>query len=158
MLAPWLAKCGFPSVQRTPVCRSSAVVSPPGVSSSRIIAQITRGESLTDVPQDLARRRLYRHRDALDGRIDWNESAVRITDFTRTGNYEPFASPSNVARLGRMGGFDVEVTSRNQGGRLDGVSRGGSRCLGRKATDRLWRRRNDPHRESAPWSRGDVDG
>jgi len=79
------------------------------VSSSRIIAQITRGETLTDVPQDLARRRLYRHRDALDGRIDWNESAVRITDFTRTGNYEPFASPSYVARLDRMGGFDVEV-------------------------------------------------
>jgi UDP-4-amino-4-deoxy-L-arabinose formyltransferase/UDP-glucuronic acid dehydrogenase (UDP-4-keto-hexauronic acid decarboxylating) len=76
---------------------------------SRIIAQITRGEALTDVPQDLARRRLYRHRDALDGRIDWNESAVRITDFIRAGNYEPFVSPSYVARLDRMGGFDVEV-------------------------------------------------
>jgi len=76
---------------------------------SRIITQITRGEALTDVPQDLARRRLYRHRDALDGRIDWNESAVRIADFIRAGNYEPFASPSYVARLDRMGGFDVEV-------------------------------------------------
>ena len=34
-----------------------------------------RGEPLTDIPQDLTRRRLYRHRDALDGRIDWNDSA-----------------------------------------------------------------------------------
>jgi methionyl-tRNA formyltransferase len=76
---------------------------------ARIIAQITRGAALADVPQDLTRRRLYRHRDALDGRIDWNESAVRVTDFIRAGNYEPFASPSYVARLDRVAGFEVEV-------------------------------------------------
>jgi UDP-4-amino-4-deoxy-L-arabinose formyltransferase/UDP-glucuronic acid dehydrogenase (UDP-4-keto-hexauronic acid decarboxylating) len=75
----------------------------------RIIAQIVRGETLGDVPQDLTRRRLYRHRDALDGRIDWNESAEKIVDFIRAGNYEPFASPTYVARLDKVADFDIEV-------------------------------------------------
>jgi methionyl-tRNA formyltransferase len=52
------------------------------------------GEALADVPQDLTLRRFYRHRDALDGRSDWNWTAPGIIDFIRAGNYEPFASPS----------------------------------------------------------------
>ena len=75
----------------------------------RIIAQIVRGEPLVDVQQDLTRRRFYRHRDALDGRIDWNESAQRIIDFVRAGNYEPFTSPTYVARLDVVADFDIEV-------------------------------------------------
>lgn len=74
-----------------------------------IVAQIVRGEALGDIPQDLTRRRLYRHRDALDGRVDWNESAVRIIDFIRAGNYEPFTSPTYVARLDTVAGFEIEV-------------------------------------------------
>jgi methionyl-tRNA formyltransferase len=76
---------------------------------ARIVAQIIRGEALTDVPQDLTRRRLYRHRDALEDRIDWNEPAVGIIDFIRAGNYEPFASPTYVARLDGVTGFDVKL-------------------------------------------------
>ena len=68
-----------------------------------------RGETLADIPQDLTKRRLYRHRDALDGRIDWNDSAERIVDFIRAGNYEPFTSPTYVARLDKVEGFDIEV-------------------------------------------------
>lgn len=75
----------------------------------RIIGQIIRGETLIDIPQDLTRRRLYRHRDALDGRIDWDDGAERIVDFIRAGNYEPFASPTYVARLDPVAGFDIEV-------------------------------------------------
>jgi methionyl-tRNA formyltransferase len=75
----------------------------------RIIGQIVRGEALIDVPQDLTRRRLYRHRDALDGRIDWNDGAERIIDFVRAGNYEPFTSPTYVARLDLAADFDIEV-------------------------------------------------
>jgi methionyl-tRNA formyltransferase len=75
----------------------------------RIIDQIIRGETLIDIPQDLTRRRLYRHRDALDARIDWNQDAERIVDFVRAGNYEPFASPTYVARLDPVPGFDIEV-------------------------------------------------
>jgi methionyl-tRNA formyltransferase len=76
---------------------------------SRIVMQIMGGEPLIDVPQDLSRRRLYRHRDALDDRIAWNETAVRVIDFIRAGNYEPFASPTYVARLDRISGFDIEA-------------------------------------------------
>jgi methionyl-tRNA formyltransferase len=76
---------------------------------SRIVAQIVRGEALIDVPQDLTRRRLYRHRDALDGAIDWNQSAMSIVNFIRAGNYEPFASPTYVARLDKVADFDVEA-------------------------------------------------
>ena len=75
----------------------------------RIIAQIVRGEPLADIPQDLTRRRLYRHRDALDGRIDWNDSAQRVVDFVRAGNYEPLTSPTYVARLDKVADFDIEV-------------------------------------------------
>jgi methionyl-tRNA formyltransferase len=76
---------------------------------SRIVAQIIRGEQLFEVPQDLTRRRVYRHRDALDGRIDWDESATKILRFIRAGNYEPFRSPTYVAHLDRLSGFDVSV-------------------------------------------------
>jgi methionyl-tRNA formyltransferase len=76
---------------------------------ARVVAQIIRGEALNDVPQDLTRRHLYRHRDALDGRIDWNQTAATVINFIRAGNYEPFVSPTYVARLDRIAGFDVEV-------------------------------------------------
>lgn len=75
----------------------------------RIVGQIIRDEPLADIPQDLTRRRLYRHRDALDGRIDWNQSAQWIVDFIRAGNYEPFTSPTYVARLDPVEGFDIEA-------------------------------------------------
>ena len=75
----------------------------------RIIAQIIRGEALAEIPQDLSRRRLYRHRRALDGRIDWITSAQQVVDFVRAGNYEPFTSPSYTARLDAIPGFDIEV-------------------------------------------------
>jgi methionyl-tRNA formyltransferase len=81
----------------------------------RIIAQIVRGEPLADIPQDLTRRKLYRHRDALDGRIDWNDSAQRVVDFIRAGNYEPLSSPTYVARLDKLADLDVEVLRASVG-------------------------------------------
>ena len=33
----------------------------------------------------------------------------RIVDFIRAGNYEPFTSPTYVARLDQWPGFDIEV-------------------------------------------------
>jgi UDP-4-amino-4-deoxy-L-arabinose formyltransferase/UDP-glucuronic acid dehydrogenase (UDP-4-keto-hexauronic acid decarboxylating) len=76
---------------------------------SQVVTQIVQGEALIDFPQDLTRRRLYRHRDALDDRIGWDEDAMQVINFIRAGNYEPFASPTHVARLDRMAGFDIEV-------------------------------------------------
>lgn len=75
----------------------------------RVVAQIVRGEPLADIPQDLTRRRLYRHRDALDGRIDWTTGAQAVVDFIRAGNYEPLTSPTYVARLDKIADADVEV-------------------------------------------------
>lgn len=75
----------------------------------RVVDLIVKGEALPDIPQDLTRRRLYRHRDALDGRIDWRWSAARVVDFIRAGNYEPFTSPTYVAALDPVAGAAVEV-------------------------------------------------
>jgi methionyl-tRNA formyltransferase len=83
---------------------------------ARVVARIIRGEALNDVPQDLTRRHLYRHRDALDGRIDWNQTAATVINFIRAGNYEPFVSPTYVARLDRIAGFDVEVLRATEEG------------------------------------------
>lgn len=74
-----------------------------------IITRIMRGDALTDIPQDLSKRRLYRHRDALDARIDWTDSAQKVIDFIRAGNYEPFTSPTYTARLDAADGFAIEV-------------------------------------------------
>jgi methionyl-tRNA formyltransferase len=76
---------------------------------SSIVARIIGGEALIDTPQDLSRRHLYRQRDATDDRIDWNESPRRVIDFIRAGNYAPFTSPTYVARLDRLAGFNIEV-------------------------------------------------
>lgn len=76
---------------------------------ARVVGQIVRGETLADIPQDLSRRRLYRSRDAMDGRIDWRNHAQAVVDFIRAGNYEPFASPTYTARLDRAAGDDVEA-------------------------------------------------
>jgi methionyl-tRNA formyltransferase len=83
---------------------------------TRVVTQVISGETLIDVPQDLSRRRLYRHREALDGRIDWNEAADRIVDFIRAGNYEPLTSPTYVARLDPVAGFDIEVLRASKEG------------------------------------------
>lgn len=98
----------------------------------RIVARIVQGAPLADIPQDLTRRKLYRHRDALDGRIDWNASAQAVSDFIRAGNYEPFASPTYVARLDTAGDADVEVlrakvepASRGEPGAIVAVSNEG---------------------------------
>jgi UDP-4-amino-4-deoxy-L-arabinose formyltransferase/UDP-glucuronic acid dehydrogenase (UDP-4-keto-hexauronic acid decarboxylating) len=67
--------------------------------ATNILARIAAGEALVARPQDLTRRHLYRHRDALDGRIDWRWPAATIVNFIRAGNYLPFASPTYVAEL-----------------------------------------------------------
>jgi methionyl-tRNA formyltransferase len=74
-----------------------------------VISDILSERPLVSVPQDLTRRVLYRHRDNLDGRIDWNWSAPAIEAFVRAGNYEPFRSPSYVACLDPTMDFAIEV-------------------------------------------------
>jgi methionyl-tRNA formyltransferase len=76
---------------------------------AEVISDILSERSLVSVPQDLTKRLLYRHRDNLDGRIEWNWSAPAIEAFVRAGNYEPFRSPSYVACLDPTMDFTIEV-------------------------------------------------
>ena len=60
----------------------------------RALTEISRGQDPPRTPQDLSRRRLYRHRDALDGRIRWNAGARSVHNFVRAASYGPFRSPT----------------------------------------------------------------
>jgi UDP-4-amino-4-deoxy-L-arabinose formyltransferase/UDP-glucuronic acid dehydrogenase (UDP-4-keto-hexauronic acid decarboxylating) len=82
-----------------------------------ILARITAGEALTAQAQDPARRHFYRHRDALDGRIDWRWPAAAVVNFIRAGNYLPLASPTYVAELDPLpDGRRIEVLAATANG------------------------------------------
>jgi len=81
-----------------------------------VIADILNNRPLVSIPQDLTRRVLFRHRDILDGRMDWNWTPSAIDAFVRAGNYEPFRSPSYVATLDRTIDFAIEVLQVELGG------------------------------------------
>ena len=71
-----------------------------GVSAMNAAVQdLLAGRELPRTRQDLSCRRVYRHRDALDSRIDWSWPARAVVDFVRAGNYEPFQSPTYTAEL-----------------------------------------------------------
>lgn len=74
-----------------------------------VMEQLCRGEIPRGVPQAEGRRRLYRHRDALDPRIDWQASARQVTDFVRAGNYAPLQSPTYTAVLDPLPGWNIQV-------------------------------------------------
>ncbi|MBW8268684.1 methionyl-tRNA formyltransferase [Caldovatus aquaticus] len=74
-----------------------------------LVGRIAAGETLPSVPQDLSRRRLYRRRDAPEGGIDWRWPADLVIRHVRAGNYEPFRSPTYVARMDTPAGCPVEV-------------------------------------------------
>jgi methionyl-tRNA formyltransferase len=76
-----------------------------------VVARITAGQELSAVPQDLSRRRVYRHRDALDGRIDWRMPAREVVNFVRAGNYEPLRSPTYTATMRSPSEAPIEVLS-----------------------------------------------
>jgi methionyl-tRNA formyltransferase len=68
-----------------------------------VLGDILAGRALRPVAQDLTRLRVYRHAEALDGRIDWRWPAKQIVDFVRAGNYRPFASPTYTAYVEQEG-------------------------------------------------------
>lgn len=85
-----------------------------------VLEQILADKALAPRPQDLARRRLYRHADALDGRIDWRLTTREIVDFVRASNYRPLRSPTYTAYLepevgGRIELFRVEAAGDAHG-------------------------------------------
>jgi methionyl-tRNA formyltransferase len=68
-----------------------------------VLSDIVADRALHPTPQDLTRLRIYRHAEALDGRIDWRWSARQIVDFVRAGNYRPFRSPTYTAWIENAG-------------------------------------------------------
>jgi methionyl-tRNA formyltransferase len=62
----------------------------------RVIERIVADDTPQAMPQDLSQRTLYRHKDALNGEVDWSWDARRICDFVRAANYEPLACPTYV--------------------------------------------------------------
>lgn len=58
------------------------------------VREIAAGGTPPRIAQDLSRRRVYLHHEALDGRIDWSMSARQIRDFVRAADYRPFQSPT----------------------------------------------------------------
>ncbi len=59
-----------------------------------VLARIDAGRSLPRRPQDPARYRIYRTRDARHGTIDWTRPAVEVERFIRAADYVPFQSPT----------------------------------------------------------------
>ena len=76
---------------------------------TEVLRAILAGDPLPRQRQDLSKRRLYRHADATDGRIDWTLPAHRVVDFIRAGNYYPFSSPSYTPRIDDFGAPSVRV-------------------------------------------------
>ncbi len=80
-----------------------------------VLEDILAEKPLARQKQDLSKYHLYRHRDALDGRINWRWSAEQVERFVRAGNYAPFHSPTYTAHLDSLTAGDraceVEVLS-----------------------------------------------
>jgi len=74
-----------------------------------VTTRLVDGEMLAETRQDPHALRLYRHREALDGRIDWRLPARALIDFVRAGNYEPLRSPTYTASFVIPSGATVEV-------------------------------------------------
>lgn len=65
----------------------------------KVINDIINEKKISSYKQDLSNRVYFSHSDALDGKIDWNNSSLNIINFIRAGNYKPFISPSYSATL-----------------------------------------------------------
>jgi methionyl-tRNA formyltransferase len=59
-----------------------------------VLHKVLVGEALSFQSQDRSRRRLFLHKHALNGRIDWSQPARAIYNFVRAANYEPLQSPT----------------------------------------------------------------
>ncbi len=76
-----------------------------------VLDRILAGKPLQRSAQIAAKRHNYRHHDALDPRVPWTESARRVVDFLRAGDYRPLSSPSYTASL-KMPGDEIVLLYR----------------------------------------------
>jgi methionyl-tRNA formyltransferase len=76
-----------------------------------VLNTILSGRDLGRRQQDLSKRRVYRHSDAITSELNWQEPAERLIRFIRACNYEPFASPTYSARLNLINGDVATIIS-----------------------------------------------
>ena len=74
-----------------------------------VLDRILAGDPLQRRRQTEFARHNYRHRDALDPRVPWTESARRVVDFLRAGDYRPLTSPSYTASIETPNGETVLI-------------------------------------------------
>jgi len=60
---------------------------------------ILSGRDFDRRQQNLSKRKIYRHSDAVKSELNWKDPAEHIIRFIRACNYEPFTSPTYSARL-----------------------------------------------------------
>ena len=60
----------------------------------KAIQAIADNHEIPHIPQELSKRKLFTHKMALDGQIEWNQNSKSILNFIRAANYEPFSSPT----------------------------------------------------------------
>lgn len=58
------------------------------------LMDIVSGVEIPSIEQDFNKRKLYKNKDAMDGRIDWQKSSAEIEAFVRASIYTPFRSPT----------------------------------------------------------------
>lgn len=76
-----------------------------------VLNTILSGRDMDRRQQDLSKRRVYRHSDAITSELNWQEPAERVTRFIRACNYDPFASPTYSARIKLIDGGIVTIIS-----------------------------------------------
>ena len=74
-----------------------------------VLNKILSGRDLDRRKQDLSKRRVYRHSDAITSELNWQEPADRLIRFIRACNYEPFASPTYSARLNLSNNDNITI-------------------------------------------------
>lgn len=66
---------------------------------SSVIGSLLSGKKLISRKQDVSKRVLYSHKDALDSKINWKMTAFDVRNFIRAGSYYPLESPTYTATL-----------------------------------------------------------
>lgn len=61
---------------------------------SQALHDIDQHNPIPKRPQDLSERKLYRHRDAMNGNINWSQTARQIERFVRAADYGPLRCPT----------------------------------------------------------------
>lgn len=74
-----------------------------------VFNKVLSGRKLDCQQQDLSKRRVYRHSDAISSELSWQDSAENVIRFVRACNYEPFVSPTYNAKSNLINNNTLEI-------------------------------------------------